>query len=308
MKILVTGGAGFIGSHLCKMLLTKGNFVVAVDIQALERIELTSYNLFHFYQLDVNDTDKLEQVFYNNKFDMVYHLASNTSVPMGQIDVNIDLENTFHTTLSVLKLLAKYKVNKFVYTSSSTVYGDFLDFCTEYDSHLLPISYYGAAKLAGEAFVSAYSSLFDIQTWVFRLCNVVGEYAKHGVIYDIFQQIDSGIDDLYLLGDGSQEKPFLYIDDLLDGMQYIISYANEKYNLYLIGNNTTITLRRMVEILCKETNRNINVFWNNKNPTWPGDVKKYRYCVKKAILLGWKCRYNSEEAVVKTIQNISKLQ
>ena len=229
MKILVTGGAGFIGSHLCEMLVTKGNFVIAVDINTLDKKELTTYDSFLFYQIDVNDTAKLEYIFCNNQIDMVYHLASNTSIPKGQMNVNIDLNNTFRTTLSVLELLVKYKIKKFVYTSSSTVYGDCQEPCTESNAHLLPISYYGAAKLASEAFISAYSSLFNVQTWVFRLCNVIGEYAKHGVIYDIFQQIKSGNTMLHLLGDGLQEKPFLYIDDFLDGMQYVIKNTKGEF-------------------------------------------------------------------------------
>lgn len=290
--ILITGGSGFIGTYLCKRFLKSGNIVVNVDI-AMTIIEVSEN--YQYYQMNVNDIESLNVVFENYTFDIVYHLASNTSIPNGQNNVSIDLDNTFMTTISVLKLMARHKVSKMVYFSSSTVYGDYQIPCSESDSHLLPISYYGAAKLAGEAFVSAYSNLFQIQTWVIRPCNVIGP-DSHGVLRDIKRQLNKGSNTLHLLGDGSQEKPFIYIEDFLDGVEFVVNNAKEQYNLYLVGNDTTTSIKRMTEIVKNIFNPNLDVEWT-ENTTWPGDVKQYKFNIEKIKLLGWSPKYSSYDAV-----------
>ena len=290
--ILITGGSGFIGTYLCKRLLNYGNIVVNIDI-AMTKIEVSEN--YQFYKMNVNDIESLNSVFEKYTFDIVYHLASNTSIPNGQKNVSIDLDNTFMTTISVLKLMAKHKVCKMVYFSSSTVYGDYQVPCNESDSHLLPISYYGAAKLAGEAFVSAYSNLFQIKTWVIRPCNVIGP-DSHGVLRDIKRQMNEGSNTLHLLGDGSQEKPFIYIEDFLDGVEFVVNNAKEQYNLYLVGNDTTTSIKRMAEIVKNVVNPNIDIEWT-RNSTWQGDVKQYKYNIDKIKSIGWTPKCSSDDAV-----------
>lgn len=290
--ILITGGSGFIGTQLCKRLLKQGNIIVNVDI-AMTQIDVSEN--YQFYQININDIESLNAVFDKYTFDIVYHLASNTSIPNGQNNVSIDLINTFKTTLSVLKLMVKHKVNKLVYFSSSTVYGNYQNPCNEAKAHLLPISYYGAAKLASEAYVSAYSNLFNIQTWVIRPCNVIGPDA-HGIIQDIKRQLALDKDTLHLLGDGSQEKPFIYVEDFLDGVEFVVNNAKEQYNLYLVGNDTTTSIKRMTEIVKNIFNPNLDVEWT-ENTTWPGDVKQYKFNIEKIKLLGWSPKYSSDDAV-----------
>ena len=290
--ILITGGAGFIGTYLCKRLLNHGDIVVCVDVSP-SKIEVSEFYKFNF--LNVNNTDALDVLFNKYAFDIVYHMASNTSIPKGQKDVTIDLDNTLKTTLSVLKLMVKHKVNKLVYFSSSTVYGNYQNPCNEANAHLLPISYYGAAKLASEAYVSAYSNLFNIQTWVIRPCNVIGPDA-HGIIQDIKRQLALDKDTLHLLGDGSQEKPFIYVEDFLDGVEFVVNNAKEQYNLYLVGNDTTTSIKRMTDIVKNIFNPNLDVEWT-ENTTWPGDVKQYKFNIEKIKLLGWSPKYSSDDAV-----------
>lgn len=294
--VLVTGGSGFIGSLLCERLLNKGNKVVSVDIESNQRL---NSGLYEYYQYDVNDIDNLEMLFRKNTFDMVYHLASNTSIPQGQTNVNIDLSNTFNTTISVLMMLQKYNVKKFVFFSSSTVYGTNTGLCTEDTSHLFPISYYGASKLASEAFVSAYCHLYNIQTWVIRPCNVVGPKC-HGIIRDIKEQLSSGCDKLCFLGDGAQEKPFIYIDDFLDGVECVVDNAKELYNVYLVGNDNTTSIKRVAEI-AREINDSITGVEWRKESTWPGDVHHYNYDTRKLRQLGWSPRYSTDEAIKKAL-------
>lgn len=297
--VLVTGGAGFMGSALCKQLLSEGLKVVAFDNFSGNSHgyidDLLSSKNFEMRKVDVNNLEVEELFFKKYKFDIIYHLSANTSIPKGQDDIEIDLRNTFFSTINILQLAVKYNVKKFVFTSSSTIYGLSNDSLDE-ASAMHPISYYGASKLSCEAFISAFSHRYNIQTWIIRFCNVVGPTAKRGVVSDIKEQINEGNDIIHLLGDGKQEKPFLYIDDAIDGMLYVVDHAKERQNTYLIGNSDTITIRRIAEIALEETKHNAFVFFDNA-PTWPGDVQKYCYDVSKAKELGWQSKYNSEEAI-----------
>ena len=302
--VLVTGGAGFIGSALCKRLLGNGFKVIAFDNFSGDSHgyvdDLLPYNNFEMIKVDVNNIEVEEMLFKKYKFDTIYHLAANMNIPKGQDDIEIDLRNTFFSTNNILQLAVKYNVKKFVFTSSSTIYG-FADYSFDEDSSMHPISYYGASKLSSEAFISAFSHKYGIQSWIIRFCNVVGPIAKRGVISDIKKQIKEGKDIIHLLGDGKQEKPFLYIDDAIDGLLYVVNNAKDRLNIYLIGNNDTITVRRIAEIALEETNHYAYIFFDN-TPTWSGDVQKYRFDVRKAKQLGWQSKYNSEEAIRKSFK------
>lgn len=300
--LLVTGGAGFIGSALCKQLLAEGQKVVVFDNLSSTPHgfidELSSHKNYEMIKADVNNPEVEEIVFKKYKFDAIYHLAANTSIPKGQDDINIDLRNTFFSTISILQLAVKYNVKKFVFTSSSTIYG-LADYSFNEVSSMHPISYYGASKLSSEAFISAFCHRYDIQSWIIRFCNVVGPTAKRGVVSDIKRQIKEGKKVIHLLGDGKQEKPFLYIDDAIDGLLYIVNNAKDKQNTYLVGNSDTITVRRIAEIALEETKHNAFIFFDNDS-TWSGDVQKYKFDVDKAKQIGWQSKYNSEEAIRKS--------
>ena len=163
--ILITGGAGFIGSHICRRLVRDGHQVVAIDNLSngsMENLkELEGNSQFTFYKFDINNTIKLRGVFDKYPFDMVFHLAANADVNKGEESAVVDIENTLQTTLSVLDMMRIYEIKKFFFASSSTVYGNAEERLQEHRSIMRPISHYGAAKLASEAFVSSYSSLHD---------------------------------------------------------------------------------------------------------------------------------------------------
>lgn len=302
--VLVTGGAGFIGSALCKRLLAEGCKVVAFDNFSGDSHgyidDLLPHKNFEMIKVDVNNLEVEEIFFKKYKFDTIYHLAANTSIPKGQDNIETDLRDTFFTTINILHLAVKYDVKKFVFTSSSTIYG-LADYSFDESSAMRPISYYGASKLSCEAFISAFCHRYDIQSWIIRFCNVVGPIAKRGVVSEIKKQIAEGKDVIHLLGDGKQEKPFLYIDDAIEGLLYVVNHAKDKQNTYLIGNSDTITIRKIAEIASEERKHNASILFDNA-PTWPGDVQKYRYDVSKAKQLGWQSKYNSEEAIRKSFR------
>ena len=301
MKILVTGGAGFIGSHLCRKLLENGNIVVAVDnlTQGSEELikDLLDINSFTFIEADIFDTVKMQSLFKHNKFDMVYHLVANTSVKNGGYSRMLDIRETLSSTIEVLNHVAQYGVKKFMFASSSTVYGTMDEVMRESSAHLQPISFYGAAKLAGEAFTSAFSSMYGIQMWVVRLSNVVGSDSTHGIVHDIKMKLQQDTKELHLLGDGTQAKPFIHVDDVVEGILHAINKLTDQYNVIQVGNEQQITIREVAEIILKELNLDTKIIFSDTATTWAGDVGRYRYDVTKLKSLGWAPKWNTREAI-----------
>lgn len=306
MKVLVTGGAGFIGSHLCKRLVEEGHQVVAIDNLSngsLENLKgLEEDPQFTFYEFDVNNTIKLRAVFDKHPFDMVFHLAANADVNKGEESAVIDIENTLQTTLSVLEMMRIYEIKKFFFASSSTVYGNAEDRLQEHRSIMRPISHYGAAKLASEAFVSSYSSLHDFQVWIARFCNAVGPNMAHGVIPDLIKRLKSHPETLEVYGDGTQTKPYIWIDDLVEGVMTILEKTNEPYNTYLVGVDSNVTVDQIAQIVMDEVGVHVPIHYGGRYSGWKGDVRQYRYDVSQLRLMGWTPKFTSEEAVRKAVQ------
>ena len=306
MKILVTGGAGFIGSHLAKRLLEEGNDVVVIDnLSNGCRDNLSSMEAnprFVFYEFDVNNTIKLKNVFDNHPFDMVFHLAANADVSRGEESTLVDFENTLQTTLNVLEMMRIYEIKKFFFASSSTVYGNAEERLQEHRSIMRPISHYGAAKMASEAFISSYSHLHDFQVWVARFCNAVGPEMTHGVIPDLIRKLKNQPEHLDVYGDGSQTKPYIYIDDLVEGVMTLLEKTNENYNAYLVGVDSSLTVDQIAHIVMEEVGIHVPINYGGVYSGWKGDVRKYEYDVTRLRMLGWTPKFNAEEAVRKAIR------
>ena len=162
MNILVTGGAGFIGSHLDDALVARGHNITVVDNLVLARKENIEHLIgnpnFRFIEVDLLDMDKMRTIFSEGKFDMVYHLAANSDIQKGGKDPLVDYNLTFNTTFNVLQLLKEFEIKKFFFASTSAIYGETYDVLNEDYGPLKPVSNYGAGKLASEAFISAFSS------------------------------------------------------------------------------------------------------------------------------------------------------
>ena len=306
MNILVTGGAGFIGSHICKRLVKDDHFVVAIDNLSngcRENLkDLEDNHKFEFFEFDVNNTIRLKGVFEKYPFDMVFHLAANADVSKGEQSPAIDFENTLLSTLNVLEMMRVFEIKKFFFASSSTVYGNAEDRLQEHRSIMRPISHYGAAKLASEAFVSSFSSLHNFQVWIARFCNAVGPNMTHGVIPDLIGKLKQHPDQLNVFGDGSQTKPFIWIDDLVDGVMSLLEKTNDDYNTYLIGVDSNVSVGQIAQIVMDELNIHVPIQYGGEYSGWKGDVRKYSYDVTRLRMLGWTPKYTSEEAVRKAIR------
>jgi len=306
MNILVTGGAGFIGSHLCKRLVKDGHNVVAIDNLSNGSKEnlkgLEEYPQFSFYEFDVNNTIKLRRVFDTHPFDMVFHLAANADTAKGEETPHEDIENTLFTTLNVLEMMRIYEIKKFFFASSSTVYGNANERLQEHRSIMRPISHYGAAKLASEAFVSSFSSLHDFQVWTARFCNAVGPNMTHGVIPDLIRKLKQHPNELEVYGDGTQTKPYIWIEDLVDGVMWLLNHANDPYNAYLVGVDSNVTVERIAQIVMEEVGIQVPIHYGGEYKGWKGDVHKYSYDVSQLRLMGWTPKYTAEEAIRKSVQ------
>lgn len=306
MNVLVTGGAGFIGSHICKRLIAEGHQVVVIDNLSngsVERIKALEENpKFAFYDFDVNNTIKLRKVFDKHPFDMVFHFAANADTSKGEEAPHEDIENTLYTTLNVLEMMRIYDIKKFFFASSSTVYGNADERLQEHRSIMRPISHYGAGKLASEAFISSFSHLHDFQVWIARFCNAIGPNMTQGVIPDLIRKLQANPKELEVYGDGTQTKPFIWIDDLVDGVMWMLGHTKEDYNAYLVGVQSNVTVAQIAQIVMEEVGILVPIRYTGDYVGSKGDVHKYSYDVSRLRLMGWTPKYSAEEAIRKAVR------
>lgn len=306
MNILITGGAGFIGSHLCDALLERDHHLTVVDNLVLGKMENIEHLLHHpsfqFIQEDILHTDVLREIFKNGHFDMVYHLAANSDIQKGGKDPMVDYNLTFNTTFNILQMMKEFEVKKFFFASTSAIYGESYDVLNEDYGPLQPVSNYGAGKLASEAFISAFSSTYKIQTWITRFPNVVGERFTHGVIYDFIHKLQKDPKELEVLGNGEQCKPYVYVKDLVAGILYVIDHASADYNVYMLGADTRTKVKEIAAMVIEEMGLDATIRYTGGDRGWVGDVPEFRYNLDKVNSLGWKAAYTSNEAVRLAIQ------
>ena len=309
--VLVTGGAGFIGSHLVDGLLTLGHKVVAVDNFELGRFEnlshLSSEPRFHFQKLDVLNREGLDESFEQFRFTTVFHMAANSDIARGGADTGRDVRLTFLTTFEVLDAMRRHDVRQIVFASSSAIYGDRADALTEDTGPLQPVSFYGAAKLAAEAYLSAFVHHFDFQAWICRFPNVAGERATHGVVYDFIQRLRKDSQRLQILGNGQQEKPYLYVRDLVEAILFIWRESTEPLNCFNIGVPGATKVTRIAEMIVQEMGLSGVAFdYTGGERGWIGDVPRFQYDTTQLARLGWKAPRDSEASVRLAIQRILK--
>jgi UDP-glucose 4-epimerase len=299
--MLVTGGAGFIGSHLCDALVGAGHDAVAVDNLSLGRVgnlsELSQNSAFEFLQGDLLDRDWLDGVIRGRKFDCVFHMAANSDISRSHADPAIDLDNTFNTTFRILEAMRKHDISQFVFASTSAVYGEAEGNVREDFGPLKPISHYGAAKLASEAFISSFGENYGIRSWITRFPNVVGPRATHGAVYDFIHKLLRTPDRLEVLGDGTQEKPYLHALDLIRAILLIWQTTQDSTNIYNVGARTRSKVSDIARIVIEEGPVPADIVYTGGDRGWIGDVPKFAYDTSAIEALGWSPSMTSDEAV-----------
>lgn len=309
MKVLVAGGAGFIGSHLIDRLLKRGHEVVCIDNLSLgtrDNIKhLSGKDKFRFYEDDLLNLEKMDEIMRKEKIEYVFHLAANSDIQASAENPSIEYQNTFSTTYSILEGMRKNQIKKMFFASTSAVYGNKINqMLSESTPDLRPISYYGAAKLGSEALVSAYSYMNDISALIFRFPNVIGPRLTHGVIYDFIRKLKCNPKELEILGDGQQTKPYIYVFDLIDAIIQFMDDVNTGVTLYNIGVETATSVTRIADIVCEEMALNdVAYCYTGGSGGWKGDVPRFQYCLERVHAAGWSAKYTSDEAVRMTVQN-----
>jgi UDP-glucose 4-epimerase len=305
MNVLVTGGAGFIGSHLVDRLLERGHRVTAIDNFLLGRREHLAGALrnanFTLVELDLLDLARTDAAFADGKFEMVFHLAANSDIRAGTQSTDRDLQLTFLTTYNVLECMRRHGVHKMLFTSTPAIFGQVQD-ALEEDTPARPESLYGASKLSSEAFISAFSALYDIQAWICRLSNIVGERSTHGIIFDLLNKLDANKTELEVLGDGTQNKPYMYVHQIVDALLYISDHAKERLNIYNIGPRDAATVKFIAESVLAAYGSGQQIRYTGGKQGWKGDVPLYRYKPSKLDALGWGPPVPSEDAVRRAVK------
>lgn len=309
MNILVTGGAGFIGSHLCDRLLARGTRVWCVDNMHLGRRRnighLESRPDFHFLELDVLQREQLDSLFAEAGFDAVFHMAANSDIAAGVVDSRLDLTLNHLTTLTVLEAMRAHGVKRLFFASTSAVFGENDALLGEDAGPLQPISFYGASKLAAEAYVSVFAHTFGVNAVVLRFPNVIGERATHGVIYDFLRKLEKDASRLEVLGDGNQAKPYLYVGDLIDAMLTAWDKTTGPLSVYHAAGNGTTTVREIAEIVVAAAGGpDTKIVYAGGDRGWAGDVPRFRYDISKLQALGWQPRHHSTKAVRFAVERI----
>ena len=295
-RILITGGAGFIGSHLTESLLEADNDVLVVDDFSNSTQEWVP-DRARVTEADLTDPEAVERVV-TGDLDIVFHLAArkdpNDDDPRGQF-----AENTTMTHL-LLEQCRTAGVEQFAFASSSTVYGEAPRPTPEDYAPLEPISVYGASKLGEEGLVSTYAHSHGMTTFIFRFANIVGPRLRGAVIPDFIEKLRADSESLTILGDGRQEKSYMHVADCVNAMSYIVEHATEQsgpVHTFNLGTKTTTSVDEIAAIVSEVLAVDPTFEYTGGDRGWTGDVPKMRLSTEKLAALGWEPTYESSPAV-----------
>ncbi|HWQ18192.1 MAG TPA: NAD-dependent epimerase/dehydratase family protein [Methanotrichaceae archaeon] len=301
-SILVTGGAGFIGSHLIDRLLGE-NEVTIIDNFSSGKMEHIEYHLkdphLSLIKADLLDPRSLDDALAGK--DMVFHLAANPDVKLGAEDTRVHLEQNVLATYNLIDAMRKNDVGKIAFTSTSTVYGEATVVPTPEDyGPLKPISLYGASKLACEALISSYCHTFNMQSWIYRFANIVGPRGTHGVIVDFINKLKKDPKVLEILGSGKQRKSYLAVGDCVEGMICCVERSDEQVNIFNIGSSDSIDVTGIADIVVESmglSGVSYRYTGGIDGRGWKGDVKVMLLSIDAIARLGWTPVHGSAESI-----------
>lgn len=307
MRILVTGGAGFIGSHLCNTLLKQGHEVIAFDNLLLGREEFLAdakkSSKFKFIKADLLELDAIQNAM--KGVEQVWHLAANSDIEAGAKRTDIDLKIGTIATYNTLEAMRLENVKQVIFSSTSAIYGEAsIKPTPENYGPLLPISFYGASKLACEALVTAFCHNFGMKSWIYRFANIVGSHTTHGAIHDFIKKLKADPKKLVILGDGKQTKSYLHVEDCIAGMMFGVHNTSEEVNLFNLASEGNCNVSRIGDLVIQEMKLNAVKEFTGGSRGWKGDVPVTLLDGSRLQKLGFKPKYNSDQAVQKAVQDI----
>ena len=302
-KAVVTGGAGFIGSHIVDRLIRDGVRVTVIDNL---KTGFSSYIEAHgdtidFVKGDILETAKITRAM--EGAEVVFHMAANADVRGGMENTYIDLRENVEGTHSVLEAVRHSSVLKLVFASSATVYGEPEDFPTREDHPLVQTSVYGASKLAAEAYIQAYSEYFGIASYIFRFVSWIGERYSHGVVFDFVKKLLHNPSSLQILGDGSQRKSYLSVKDGVAGIFHALEHARDSKNVFNLGHDEWMNVTDLADIVCEEMGlRDVSYEYTGGKRGWIGDSPFVHLDTGRLKSLGWKPETPIEEGIRTTVR------
>jgi UDP-glucose 4-epimerase len=308
MRALVTGGAGFIGSHIVETMLKEpGNEVVIFDNLSSGRsafvASVTQDPRCTFVPGDLLDAPAVARAVGTSKPGIVFHLAANPDIARGALDPSLDFRQTVVATFHVLEAMRLARTPRLVFTSGSGVYGDHPEVATaETFGPLLPISMYGASKLAAEAMISSYAHMYGFTAYVCRFANVVGGRQTHGVAFDFIRKLRADPRRLEVLGDGNQSKSYVHVSDVVSAVLFVLEKEREPVNLYNVATDDYVTVRWIADSVRELMNLpDAELTFTGGPRGWSGDIPVVRFDLSKIHGLGWSARYRSRDAIRRSI-------
>ena len=291
-RVLLTGGAGFVGSRLARRLLGDNEVVVA------DRFSNSSPDWVpdgaHVVEGDLTDPDVVSEAL-TADIDCVFHLAGDKAPERDDL-AQFRLNNTI--TENIVERMDDVGVSNIAFTSSSTVYGEAPRPTPEDYAPLEPISIYGASKLAEESLLSVYAHSHDFTVWTFRFANIVGPRLQSGaVIPDFIEKLEDDPSRLEILGDGQQEKSYMHVDECVEAMCHVVEHADAPVNTYNLGTETTTSVTRIADIVADEMGLSPTYDYTGGDRGWTGDVPRMRLSIEKLAALGWTPELSSDDAV-----------
>jgi UDP-glucose 4-epimerase len=305
MKAIVTGGAGFIGSHLVDRLLADGYSVTVVDNMSSGTLSNLKQNLdndrMKVHEVDIREGDKLNHIFVGH--DVVFHLAAQANIRQSLVDHKSDLNHNLVGTLNILEAMTKNNIKDLVFASTSAIYGEASLIPTPENYFPVQTSLYGASKLACEAYVEAFTQFAPLKFWAFRFANVIGERCRRGVVWDFVHKLLNNSSELEILGNGKQSKEYLYVKDCVEGILIGYRKTSEKVNIFNLGLEEQTIVDKVADVVIKEMKLNKNqmkIKYSGGTRGWIGDNPLVELSIERIKKLGWKQTISSEEAIKRT--------
>jgi UDP-glucose 4-epimerase len=302
MKVAVTGGAGFIGSHLVDSLVKDGHAVIVIDnISSGSEENVNPDAVLIRKDIRANLKDDLEGV------EAIFHMAADPDVRGSAANPRASFDNNVEGTYDLLESCRKAEVENVVFASTSTVYGEADKIPTPEDYPCTPISNYGASKLAGEAYLASYSSSYGIKGTSMRYANIFGERGFHGVMHDFFHKLRRNPDELEILGDGNQDKSYLYVSDCVSATLTSWQKQKAQYSAFNVGSNEKTKVKDLAKMMCDILELEPKFEYTGTPRGWVGDVKLMQLDTSKLEGLGWKPKVSFKEGMERYVRFLNEI-
>lgn len=299
-KVIVTGGAGFIGSNLVDILSKKNLLITVLDnFSTGFKKYINKKKNVKLIKCDLLNKKNLNKIFRGH--DFVFHLAANADIKDGLKHPKKDLDQNAIVTFNVLEAMRFNNIKKIVFTSTAPVYGNTKQFPTKENAEMThQTSLYGASKLYCEGLISSYCEGYNFQSWIYRFVSILGPRYSHGHVYDFVNMLLKNREYLKVLGDGNQKKSYIHVYDCVNAILLSIKNSNQKINIYNLGHDNYITVKQSIKIILETMNYKPRLIYSGGKSGWVGDLPFVFLDNSKIKRKGWKPKFLIHESVKHT--------